>query len=108
MTNEIPLIGGHLDSIRDEFNKLWLAMIVKRVLDDITEKIVKAPSEEFPVIIEPVQKRIKQLWHDIVRDEIDVTTAKEQFTEIIHESNSKLEGKYRIVDPEELMQRLDK
>lgn len=100
-------IQHDIETLVDDFRKLWLAMLVKETVDDLSKKMITAPSKEISQLIKPIHGRFKDLWTEIMHENIDVPNAREQYKEMVSTSNKTLSGKYRIVDPADLLKKIE-
>ena len=107
MVEEEFIMGKYLKSIREEFDKLWLAMMVKNTVDETSRRIISSSSRELISVLGPFKKSMEALWMEIIQDEIDTAAAREKFSEIIEKSNEDLKGKYKIIAPEDLFKRFE-
>ena len=100
-------IQHDIETLVNDFRKLWLAMLVKETVDDLSKKMITSPSKEISQLIKPIHGGFKDLWTEIMHEKIDVPNAKEQYKEMVSTSNKTLSGKYRIVDPADLLKKIE-
>ena len=106
--NEEKLEGQKkIDVLMSDFKKLWLAMLVKDTVDGLARKLISSSPGEISHIVKPIHNQFKNLWMLIMQDNIDVEEATEQYKSMVVESNQTLPNKYRIIDPEDLLKKIE-